>query len=76
MPRDEDVARALDGLETGRRRIVHERTIAAAALANLYERLGAKDEDVAALDCVLTDWHSMLVQQADGLSSFARHLDD
>jgi len=66
-----DTGSALDALEVGRRRIRHECEIAASALASLYERLGV-DDDVLALDDVLSDWHSMLLRHADFLSEGLR----
>jgi hypothetical protein len=66
--------RALNSIEVARRRVANERRIAETTLANLYQRLGRSDADVLALDRVLTDWHSMLVKSADGMSELARKL--
>lgn len=49
-----------------------ERAIAEGALADLYERLGANDKDVAAVDAVVSGWHRRLLAFCDGASEGLR----
>ncbi len=69
----DEIAKALEGLEAGRRRVAMERDLVTPVLARLYDQVGDEEAaDLEVLEQILTDWHSMIVRMADLLSAAMR----